>query len=46
VWRVLGMFLVRVLGVGDEGWWKNIVWVNFHKVAGAVVWGWSVAVSE
>jgi hypothetical protein len=46
VWRVLGMFLVRVLGVGGEGWWENIVWVNFHEVAGAVVWGWSVTVSE
>jgi hypothetical protein len=46
MWRVLGIFLVRVLGVGSEGWWENIVWVNFREVAGAVVWGWSVAVSE
>jgi hypothetical protein len=41
-----GMFLVRVLGVGGEGWWENIVWVNFREVVGSVVWGWSVAVSE
>ena len=40
------IFLVRVLGVGGEGWWENIVWVNFCEVANAVVWGWSVAVSE
>jgi hypothetical protein len=46
VWRVLGIFLVRKLGVGDEEWWENIVWVNFREVAGATVWGWSVAVSE
>jgi hypothetical protein len=46
VWRVLGIFLVRVLGVGGEGWWENIVWVNFREVAGAVVWGWSMAVSD
>jgi hypothetical protein len=46
MWRVLGIFLVRVLGVGGEGWWENIVWVNFREVAGAVVWGWSVAVSK
>jgi hypothetical protein len=46
VWRVLGIFPVRVLGVGGEGWWENLVWVNFREVAGAVVWGWSVAVSE
>jgi hypothetical protein len=45
VWRVLGIFLVRVLGVGGEGWWENIVWVNFCGVAGAIVWGCSVAVS-
>jgi hypothetical protein len=41
-----GIFLVRVLGVGGEGWWENILWVNFREVAGAVVWGWSVAVFE
>jgi hypothetical protein len=46
VWRVPGIFLVRVLGVGGEGWWENIVWVSFREVAGVVVWGWSVAVSE
>jgi hypothetical protein len=46
VWRVLGIFLVRVLGVSGEGWWENIVWVNFREVAGAVEWGWNVAVSE
>jgi hypothetical protein len=40
------MFLVRVPGVGGEGWSENIVWVNFREVVGAVVWGWSVAVSE
>jgi hypothetical protein len=47
-WIILlcGMFLVRVPGVGGEGWWENIVWVNFREVVGAVVWGWSVAVSE
>jgi hypothetical protein len=45
VWRVPGIFLVRVEGVGGEGWWGNIVWVSFHGVAGAVVWGWRVAVS-
>jgi hypothetical protein len=43
VWRVLRIFLVRVLGVGGEGWWENIVWVNFRGAAGAVAWGWSVA---
>jgi hypothetical protein len=32
-----GIFLVRVPGVGGEGWWENIVWVNFRGVAGAVV---------
>jgi hypothetical protein len=32
------------LGVGSEGWWENIVWVNFREVAGAVVWGWNVVV--
>ena len=46
----------RVEGSGDlpsastgrrrRGWWENIVWVNFCKVAGAIVWGWSMAVSE
>jgi hypothetical protein len=46
VWRVPGIFLVRVLGVGVEGWWESIVWVNFHEVVGVVVWEWSVAVSE
>jgi hypothetical protein len=46
VWRVPGIFLVRVLGIGGEGWWENIVWVNFREVVGAVVWGWSVTVSE
>jgi hypothetical protein len=46
VWRVSGIFLVRVPGVGGEGWWENIVWVNFRGVVGVVVWGWSVAVSE
>jgi hypothetical protein len=46
VWRVLRIFLLRVLGVGGEGWWENIVWVNFREVAGAVIWGWSVVVSE
>jgi hypothetical protein len=46
VWRVSGIFLVRVLGVGGEGWWENIVWVNFREVTGAVVWGWNVAISE
>jgi hypothetical protein len=46
VWRVLRIFLVRVLGVGGEGWWENIVWVNFREVVGVVVWGWSVAISE
>jgi hypothetical protein len=46
VWRVPGIFLVRVLGIGGEGWWENIVWVNFREVVGAVVFGWSVAVSE
>jgi hypothetical protein len=25
MWRVPGIFLVRVLGVGNEGWWENIV---------------------
>jgi hypothetical protein len=39
------IFLVRVEGVGGEGWWGNIVWVSFRGVAGAVVWGWSVVVS-
>jgi hypothetical protein len=43
VWRVPRIFLVRVLGVGGEGWWENKVWVNFHGAAGAVAWGWSVA---
>jgi hypothetical protein len=43
VWRVLRIFLVRVLGVRGEGWWENSVWVNFHGVAGAVARGWSVA---
>ena len=42
----VGIFLVRVLGVGGEGWWENIVWVNFREVVGTVIWGWSVAVSE
>jgi hypothetical protein len=42
----VGIFLVRVLGVGGEGWWETIAWVNFREVAGTVVWGWSVAVSE
>jgi hypothetical protein len=37
--------LPRVEGAG-EGWWENIVWVNFREVAGAVEWGWNVAVSE
>jgi hypothetical protein len=46
VWRVLRIFMVRVLSVGGKGWWENIVWVNFHEVAGTVIWGWSVAVSE
>jgi hypothetical protein len=46
VWRVLGIFLVRVLGVSGEGWWENIVCVNFREVAGAVEWGWNAAVSE
>jgi hypothetical protein len=46
VWRMLRIFLVPVLGVGGEGWWENIVWVNFREVACAVIWGWSVAVSE
>jgi hypothetical protein len=43
VWRVPRIFLVRVLGVGGEGWWENKVWVNFRGAAGAVAWGWSVA---
>jgi hypothetical protein len=43
VWRVLRIFLVRVLGVGGEGWWENNVLVNFCGAAGAVAWGWSVA---
>jgi hypothetical protein len=43
VWRVLRIFLVRVLGVGGEGWWENKVWVNFCGAAGAAAWGWSVA---
>jgi hypothetical protein len=43
MWRVPRIFLVRVLGVGGEGWWENSVRVNFHVVAGAVAWGWSVA---
>jgi hypothetical protein len=46
VWRVPGIFPVRVLGIGGEGWWENVVWVNFCKVVGTVAWGWSVAVSE
>jgi hypothetical protein len=45
VWRVPGIFLVRVEGVCGEGWWGNIVWVSFRGVAGAAVLGWSVAVS-
>jgi hypothetical protein len=35
--------MVRVLGVGGEGWWENKVWVNFRGAAGVVAWGWSVA---
>jgi hypothetical protein len=46
VWRVLGIFLVRVLGIGGEGWCRNTVWVIFREVVCVVVWGWSVAVSE
>jgi hypothetical protein len=46
VWRVPGIFQVRVLGVGGEGWWENIVWVNFREVVGTVVRGWSMAVFE
>jgi hypothetical protein len=46
VWRVPGILLVRVLGIGGEGWWENVVWVNFREVVGTVIWGWSVAVSE
>jgi hypothetical protein len=31
MWRVPGIFLVRVLGIGGEGWWENIVLVNFRE---------------
>jgi hypothetical protein len=40
------ILLVRVLSTDSEGWCRNIVWVSFREVVGAIVWGWSVAVFE